>query len=188
MATIAEENPTPRRDNKEYVGTSRRAALQLQLPEQGVSSNRSIDDEASHTRSGAPSTAVPTCFQHVTPQQVEMAAERLKMGGRGRMFPKPRRPRPSIKTTCSQSPCTVRALPSIPKFASGLYAARKETGGLSAKGEIFGPATPSRTKTLSRACLAQRVLPASTFPTDSVDDGVQTSSVSKRTTRAKQAR
>ena len=104
------------------------------------------------------------------------------------MFPKPRRPHPSIKTTSSQSPCTVRALPSIPKFASGFYAAREETGGLSAKGEIFGPATPSRTKTLSRACLAQRILPASTLPADFVDDEVQTSSVSKRTTRAKQAR
>ena len=100
------------------------------------------------------------------------------------MFPKPRRPHPSIKTTSSQSPCTVRALPSMPNFASGLNAAREETSGLSAK----GPVTPSRTKALSRACLAQRVLPASTLPTDFVDDEVQTSRISKRTTRATQAR
>ena len=164
MRKIAEESPTPARDSKEYVSTSRRAALQPpNFLNRVVSSNRSIDDEASHTHSGAPSTVVPTCFQHVTPQQVEMAAERLKIGGRGRMFPNSRKSHPSLHS--AQPPCTVRALPSTPEYASGFYAARRETSGSCAKGKIFGPATPSRTKELSRACLAQRVLPASTPPT-----------------------
>ena len=179
MGKITEEHPTPPRDSKEYAGTSPRAALQLANPlNRGISSaNRSsIDDKASHSR-----------FQHVTPQQVEMAAKRLKMGGRGWMFPNPQRSHPSIKTTGSQPPCTVRALPSIPE-SSVLCAARGETSGLCAEGEIFGPATPSETKKLSRACMAQRVLPASTLPTDFVDDEVQTSNVGKRTTRATQAR
>ena len=109
MGKIAVENPTPPRVSKEYVGTSRRVALQPPNSlNRGISSNGSIDSQGSRTRSGAPSTAVPTCFQQ----------ERLEMCGRGRMFPNhPQKSHPL---------CTVRARPSIPEFDSGLYAAQAE--------------------------------------------------------------
>ena len=189
MGKITEEHPTPSRDSKEYVGTSPHAALQPSNPlnREISSANRSINDKASHSsRSGAPSTAVPTCFQHVTPQPVEMAAEMLTMGGRGRMFPNLQRSRPSTKTTRSQPPCTVRALPSIPE-SSVLCAARGETSGLCAKGEIFGPATPSKTNKLSRACMAQRVLPASTLPTDVPDSDMEEYDVTRGTKQVMKA-